>query len=253
MSSAIFDYVRRTAREYINYEIRKDIKSETGISTHIVSIIFEKVQGDLIDGLISEGGGLTVANHSCKWNLKYWLSTEKSGGFDTAIDPISLSDKAEKLLEKLSMTAILSCNVRVIEKKTVLTIYGLPDNDTSRSVIDDVYKVVVRPLWGDIDADELSNRIKTDSRSLEKKDVDAMLKELDGWTLEADTIAKTLEFGDHYETMNFVSLLTIMSRQEETSVGILANENSVKVYLKGMTVDNYKVARRIDVVSKTRN
>ena len=99
----------------------------------------------------------------------------------------------------------------------------------------------------------MSNRIKTDSRSLEKKDVDAMLKELDGWILEADTIAKTLEFGDHYETMNFVSLLTIISRQEKTSVGILANENSVKVYLKGMTVDNYKVARRIDVVSKARN
>ena len=251
MSSFLFDYVRRTARDFVSHEMRKDEKSESGLLTLIVGMSLEKVQGELINSRANESLTLTVADHSEKWNLRYWLYSEKAGGFDTAINPIPLPKEAEKVLEKIRLTATLSTNVRVVEKKTVMSVYRLPNNDTSRTTLDEVYDTVISPTWGQIDESVFVRQDET--KPLDQKEVAKMLKGLDGWSLESDTIAKTFELSSNSEAMKLANLITTISRQEENTAGILLNKGAVKVYLPRLALRDFDVARKIDNALKLKS
>jgi len=84
----------------------------------------------------------------------------------------------------------------------------------------------------------------------EQDEIDRLLSELKGWTLETDSIAKTYEFKEHPDAMKFVSLLSVISRQEGDQINLMVDNNSVKVYLTGLKEKIFETARKLDEAGK---
>ena len=249
MSIELFDYVRKTAREFISYQMIKDIKSETGTPiTHLVNMSLEKVSNDLINSVTYDEGNLTVADHSMRWNVRYWLYTEKASGFETPINPIPVSKEAENVLKKLSATANLSIDKQTFEKKTMITIYGLPDNNNSRSVLGELYSTLIHPIWGDLKLNDIIGNNGKSSQKLDDEEIKRRVEELNRWRIEDEVIIKDYKFPNYHDAMEFLHMISIVSRQEENSINLLVNKESIKAYMTGVTLSNILTAEKIEEI-----
>ncbi len=244
MSSILFEHVRNLAREYISYTLKKEIKAEEGIFHKFATIILEKTRRDLINSDTNEEGTLNIADHEITWNLKYYIYSEKIGGFENQIEPIPITKEMIKELEKLTRTATIAYNQEVFEKKTILSIYRIPDNFTSHKFLDKLHNLIITPIWGDIKKEKL---IKSEiSESENKNELINAIEKLDNWRIEDENITSNYSFNNNQITMEFIELISKISRQEENSVEISVLNNEVHLKLNGVKWKNYSTAQIIN-------
>lgn len=254
MATSLFDFARNRAREYIRLEVRKDVKTEARSVTNMLVIVLERIPGGLTNETTVQASGFTMADHLVRWDVKYSLSEESIGGAATASNPIPLSEEALKLLKKLNMVATITCITQEQDKKTVVRVHGIPDNSNGRTVFEQLHDVLVRPLWGDEIFDKsLLGEERIPEKKPEQDEINRLLSELNGWMLETDSITKTYEFKENPDAMKFVSILSVISRQEGDQMNLLVDKNSVKVYLTGLKGKIFETARKLDETLKARS
>ena len=167
----------------------------------IATIILEKTRRDLINSDTNEEGTLNIADHEITWNLKYYIYSEKIGGFENQIEPIPITKEMTKGLEKLTRTATVAYNQEVFQKKTILSIYRIPDNFTSHKFLDEVHKLIIAPIWGDIKKEEL---VKSEINEPEdKNELSKAIEKLDNWRIEDEKLASDYSFNNNQITMNY--------------------------------------------------
>lgn len=252
MSASLFDYARTRARDYVRAELKKNVKLDTGPVAKILIMTLEKTLADLINGKTDQTTGLTVADHLTKWTAKYYLFIEKSGGGDMAVNPLPLSEDVQVVLNRLNNVVMLSCYTQVQDRKTVVNVHGVPDNNNGRALLEQLYGAIGRPTWGDEELMAIVKSGEGEGKALEQEEIHKRLSELDAWALESDSISKTYEFKDYSEAMGHVSTISTISRQEGKSMNVLVNMNLVKVYMRGFTDGNFLLARKLDEAVKER-
>jgi len=254
MVVSLFDYARKRAREYVRIEVRKDVKIEARSVADILVVVLEKNLGGLTNETTLHSGGFTVADHLVRWDVKYSLSEEKIGGADAASSPIPLSEEVVKVLKKLNMAATVTCITQVQDKVSNVMVHGIPDNSNGRVVFDQLHEVLVKPIWGDEIFDKfLRGGADASEKKPEQDEIDRSLSELKDWTLETDSITKTYEFKESSDAMRFLSLLSVISRQEGDQMNLMVDNNSVKVYLTGLKEKIFETARKVDETLKARS
>lgn len=72
---------------------------------------------------------------------------------------------------------------------------------------------------------------------LKPAEVENLLAQLDGWALEAGTIAKTYSFKNHYQTLAFVNAAAWISHREDHHPDIVVGYNACKVSYKTHAID----------------
>ncbi len=251
MVVSLFDFARKRAREYVRIEVRKEVKIEARSVADMLVIVLEKNLGGLTNETTLQSGSFTVADHLVRWDVKYSLSEEKIGGADAASSPIPLSEDAVKLLKKLNMAATITCITQVQDKMTNVMVHGIPDNSNGRTVFDQLYDVLVRPIWGDEIFDKsLLGDEPISEKKLGQDEIDRLLSELKGWMVETDSITKTYEFKEYTYAMQFVSKISVISRQEGDQMNLMVDKNSVRVYLTGLKEKIFETARKVDEAGK---
>lgn len=254
MPASLFDYARKRAREYVRIEVRKDVKIEARSVSDLLVIVLEKNLGGLTNETTLHSGGFTVADHLVRWDVKYSLSEEKIGGADAASSPIPLSEEVVKVLKKLNMAATVTCITQVQDKMSTVTVHGIPDNSNGRIVFDQLHEVLVKPIWGDEIFDKyLLGEKDASEKKPEQNEIDRLLSELKDWTLETDSITKTYEFKESSDAMQFLSIISVISRQEGDRMNIMVDNKSVKVYLTGLKEKIFETARKVDETLKARS
>ena len=244
MTSVLFEHVRNLAREYISYTVKKEIKAEEGIFHKFATIILEKTRRDLINSDTNEDGTLNIADHEITWNLKYYIYSEKIGGFENQIEPIPITKEMTKGLEKLTRTAKVSYNQEVFQKKTILSVYRIPDNFTSHKFLDEVHNLIIAPIWGDIKEEEL---VKSEiSEPEDKNELINAIEKLDNWRIEDEKIVSNYSFNNNQITMEYIELISKISRQERNPVEISVLNNDVNLKLNEVKWKNYSTAQIIN-------
>jgi len=247
MTVSLFDFARKRAREYVRLEVRKDVKTEARSVADMLVIILEKNLGGLTNETTLLSGGFTMADHLVRWDVKYSLSEEKIGGAETASSPIPLSEEAVKVLKKLNMAATVTCITQVQDKVSNVMVHGIPDNSNGRTVFDQLHEVLVKPIWGDEIFDKfLLEAELVSEKKLDQNEIERLLSELKDWTLETDSITKTYKFKEHPDAMQFVSTLSVISRQEGDQMNLMVDNDSVKVYLIGLKEKIFETASKVD-------
>ncbi len=84
-------------------------------------------------------------------------------------------------------------------------------------------------------------------------DVDAQLKALDGWTLNAGALAKTYRFKNYYETLAFVNALAYMVHREDHHPDLHVGYNRCEVRynthsVSGISENDFISAAKADAV-----
>ncbi len=254
MPASLFDFARKRARGYVRIEGRKDVKTEARSVAQMLVIVLERNLGGLSNETSRQSGGFTMADHLVRWDVKYSLSEEKIGGADAVSSPIPLSEDVVKVLKKLNMAATVTCITQVQDKMSTVTVHGIPDNSNGRIVFDQLHDVLVKPIWGDEIFDQyLLAQEDTSEKKPGQDEIDRLLSELKDWTLETDSITKTYEFKESSDAMQFVSLLSVISRQEGDQMNIMVDNTSVKVYLTGLKEKIFETARKVDETLKARS
>lgn len=254
MVVSLFDFARKRAREYVRIEVRKDVKIEARSVADILVIVLEKNLGGLTNETTLHSGGFTVADHLVRWDVKYSLSEEKIGGADAASSPIPLSEEVVKVLKKLNMAATVTCITQVQDKVSNVMVHGIPDNSNGRIVFDQLHEVLVKPIWGDEIFDKfLRGEEDVSEKKPDQAEIDRFLSELKDWTLETDSITKTYEFKESSDAMQFLSMLSVISRQDGDQMNLMVDNNSVKVYLNGLKEKIFETARKVDETLKARS
>lgn len=251
MATSLFDFVRKRAREYLRLEVTKEVKVEARSVANRLVIVLERNLGGLTNETTVQAVGFTMADHLVRWDVKYSLSEEKIGGADTVSSPIPLSEDAVKLLKTLNMVATITCITQVQDKKTVVRVHGIPNNSNGRTVFDQLHEVLVRPIWGDEIFDKtVLGEERVSEKKLGQDEIERLLSELKDWMLEANSITKTYEFKDYPDAMQFVSMISVISRQEGDRMNLLVDNNSVKVYLTELKGKIFETARKVDEAGK---
>ena len=80
-----------------------------------------------------------------------------------------------------------------------------------------------------------------------------MLKGLDGWSLEGNTIAKTFHFQNYWETMAFVNATAWVSHREDHHPDLAVGYNQCKVTyvthaIGGLSENDFICAAKIDAL-----
>lgn len=80
-----------------------------------------------------------------------------------------------------------------------------------------------------------------------------MLKGLDGWSLEGNTIAKTFHFQNYWETMAFVNATAWVSHREDHHPDLAVGYNRCKVTyvthaIGGLSENDFICAAKIDAL-----
>jgi 4a-hydroxytetrahydrobiopterin dehydratase len=86
---------------------------------------------------------------------------------------------------------------------------------------------------------------------LKPAEVENLLKQLDGWTLEAGVIAKTYTFKNYYQTLAFVNATAWISHREDHHPDIALGYNTCKVSyhthaIDGLSENDFICAAKLD-------
>jgi 4a-hydroxytetrahydrobiopterin dehydratase len=87
--------------------------------------------------------------------------------------------------------------------------------------------------------------------SLSSTEVEALLKHLNGWSLENGTIAKTYAFKNYYQTLAFVNATAWISHREDHHPDISVGYNSCRVAyithaISGLSQNDFICAAKLD-------
>lgn len=88
---------------------------------------------------------------------------------------------------------------------------------------------------------------------LESAEVENLLGQLAGWTLEGGTITKTYSFRNHYETMAFVNAAAWISHREDHHPDMSVGYNTCRVAyvthaINGLSQNDFICAAKIDAL-----
>ena len=82
-----------------------------------------------------------------------------------------------------------------------------------------------------------------------------LVKQLKGWTLEGNSIAKSYSFKNYYETMAFVNAAAWISHREDHHPDILVGYNTCRVSytthaIQGLSENDFICAAKLDALSE---
>lgn len=88
---------------------------------------------------------------------------------------------------------------------------------------------------------------------LKADEIDKLLKQLDGWTLQGDTIAKTYDFKNYYQTLAFVNAAAWVSHREDHHPDIVVGYNQCLVSyvthaINGLSENDFICAAKLDAL-----
>ena len=130
----------------------------------------------------------------------------------------------------------------------MITIYGLPDNNNSRSVLGELYSTLIHPIWGDLKLNDIIGNNGKSSQKLDDEEIKRRMEELNGWRIEDEVIIKDFKFPNYQDAMEFLNMISIVSRQEENPINLLVNKESIKAYMTGVTLSNILTAEKIEEI-----
>jgi 4a-hydroxytetrahydrobiopterin dehydratase len=87
--------------------------------------------------------------------------------------------------------------------------------------------------------------------ALKTNEVENLLAQLDGWTLEAATITKTYSFKNYYQTVAFVNAAAWISHREDHHPDMSVGYNACKVAytthaIGGLSTNDFICAAKLD-------
>ena len=90
---------------------------------------------------------------------------------------------------------------------------------------------------------------------LTQKQVDALLKQLDGWEQHDQVIVKTVEFTNFHQAMSFVNAVAWVSNQEDHHPELTIGYNKCKVEytthaINGLSENDFICAAKVDALLK---
>jgi 4a-hydroxytetrahydrobiopterin dehydratase len=88
---------------------------------------------------------------------------------------------------------------------------------------------------------------------LKADEIDKLLKQLDGWALQGDTIAKTYAFKNYYQTLAFVNAAAWVSHREDHHPDIVVGYNQCLVTyvthaINGLSENDFICAAKLDAL-----
>ena len=88
---------------------------------------------------------------------------------------------------------------------------------------------------------------------LKPAEIEMLLKQLQGWTLEGDSIAKAYAFKNYYQTMAFVNATAWISHREDHHPDLTVGYNSCRVVYRthaidGLSENDFICAAKIDAL-----
>jgi 4a-hydroxytetrahydrobiopterin dehydratase len=89
--------------------------------------------------------------------------------------------------------------------------------------------------------------------ALKPAEIEMLLKQLQGWTLEGGAIAKTYSFKNYYQTMAFVNATAWVSHREDHHPDMTVGYNSCRVAysthaIDGLSENDFICAAKIDAL-----
>ncbi len=90
---------------------------------------------------------------------------------------------------------------------------------------------------------------------LKAGEIDKLLKQLDGWVLQGDSIAKTYAFKNYFQTMAFVNAAAWVSHREDHHPDIVVGYNQCLVSyvthaINGLSENDFICAAKLDALSE---
>jgi 4a-hydroxytetrahydrobiopterin dehydratase len=87
--------------------------------------------------------------------------------------------------------------------------------------------------------------------ALKPDEVDRLLKQLDGWSIEDGRIAKTYTFKNYYQALAFVNASAWISHREDHHPDVVLGYNSVRVTyitraINGLSENDFICAAKVD-------
>jgi 4a-hydroxytetrahydrobiopterin dehydratase len=73
--------------------------------------------------------------------------------------------------------------------------------------------------------------------SLRPHEIENLIEQLDGWSLEAGAITKTYSFKNHYQTLAFVNAAAWISHREDHHPDMTVGYNTCKVAYRTHAID----------------
>ncbi len=88
---------------------------------------------------------------------------------------------------------------------------------------------------------------------LKAGEIDKLFKQLDGWVLQGDTIAKTYAFKNYFQTMAFVNAAAWVSHREDHHPDIVVGYNQCLVSyvthaINGLSENDFICAAKLDAL-----
>jgi 4a-hydroxytetrahydrobiopterin dehydratase len=103
-------------------------------------------------------------------------------------------------------------------------------------------------------------RIATGSPALPRDAVDALLRQIDGWTLSdaGDEIRKLYRFANYYETISFVNALAWIAHREDHHPNLEVGYNRCLVRYRthavnGLSENDFICAAKVDALSPVKS
>ncbi len=86
---------------------------------------------------------------------------------------------------------------------------------------------------------------------LPQAEVDALLKKVEGWTQRDQTIVKTFDFKNYYQTMAFVNTVAWIAHREDHHPDLVVGYNKCRVEytthaVKGLSENDFISAAKVD-------
>ena len=90
---------------------------------------------------------------------------------------------------------------------------------------------------------------------LTQQEVNALLKQLDGWVQHNDLIGKTFDFKNYYQTMAFVNAVAWLSHREDHHPDMSVGYNKCHVQytthaVNGLSENDFICAAKVDALFK---
>ena len=90
---------------------------------------------------------------------------------------------------------------------------------------------------------------------LPQPEIDALLKQLDGWSQSGGSIARIFEFKNYYQTMAFVNAAAWMAHREDHHPELLVGYNTCRVEysthaIGGLSENDFICAAKVDALFK---
>ena len=100
-------------------------------------------------------------------------------------------------------------------------------------------------------ADDHCQALAPGTKALTRTEIDALLKEVPGWSYDGKVISKTYSFKNYYETMAFVNALAWIAHREDHHPDLAVGYNRCRVEFSthsigGISRNDFVCAARIE-------